>query len=415
MPPKALFRKRTSTKRRSFKKRSYKKRSYKTIRKRSHKYRTYKKKSHKGIPHTRVRTTGTYARPVLQSQLAARKMKIQLLQSYSATTTIPCSTSTGAGALTTQFFCMNTVSPAAFSLTGGTAGAPGDNVVGLNNAIGTASSQHLPRGLTTNLFNYFNYGIVMGGSIRIKIERTSQAANPVDTPVLMALTPLTAVDMIQLVTSAPTRPVYSTNTIVGTGVQAKWDTIINTPGTKTRTMSFINNGPTKGVTLSDSKTYHWMNSEPAAVGVAGSNIWDYVAAVGQRSTGFNGWWALSWYIPTGYSSAADIPINVTVHQRWWVNAFDPVAAALITLEEETKEEEHLDFLKVTRPAPIRHEMRETKDPMRGSVGEDVDMEDEVLITKMLKRSTIAPSAAAPPAPRSPALPPPPMTPAKLKR
>lgn len=408
MPPKAFisYKRKRSTKGRSVKgyarKRSVKHTAY---RKKAYRAkRSYKrsKRSHKGIPHTRVRTTGTYARPVLQSQLAARRLKIQLLQSFSAVTAIPCSTSTGAGALTTQFFCMNTVSPAAFSLTGGTAGAPGDNVVGLNSAIGTASSQHLPRGLTTNLFNYFQYGIVMGSSIRIKHERTSQAANAVDTPVLMALTPMTASDMVQLVTSSPTRPVYSTNVMVGTGVQAKWDTIINTPGTKTRTLSFINNLPGH-VTLHDSKTYAWMNPEPAALGVAGSNIWDFTAAVGQRANGFNGWWALSWYIPAGFSAATDIPINVTIHQRWWVKGFDPIAAALIALEEETKEEEHLDFLKSTRPLPTR---------LTVDTGENKCDTTEDDLYDMLQRTSIATSerreskaAAAPAAPpRTPPVP-----------
>lgn len=282
-----------------------------------------------GLPYTKVRKTGTYAVVVPQSRIAPRKQRIKLEQKYMCQNGLLFGGGAVAGSCDNMFFCVNNISPAAF--TNGGAGASSQNIWGLDADMGACSLANPPRGLNTLLFNNFEYGIVMASELRLKIQRTGNVSNVFDGEFLFALTPVTNAEALQLFTTVGTQPAIGYTTInnwIGATPAQQWTTCINQPGTVVGRIGPFNSGKdTCTIRLRHHQNY--FNTEP---------LWPGYLAYQCTKTA-------PYYLPVTYASfyvftfyqaqayvaqAASIPFATTVTQRWYVHAFEPIPAPILS-------------------------------------------------------------------------------------
>lgn len=284
---------------------------------------TMKKRRRKGLPKTRVTTLGRYVDPIAQARLNPRRAKIQLSQRYTCVDTVP--QSAGVGVISSMFFCNNNISPAAFV-------SPGDNIDGLSTLMKVQSAANPPRGVNQKLFDLFIYGMVMASAIRVRVERTNGPSNLTDGEFYVALTPLSHPDAVQVVGGvAGTHLVYGTNVFTGSTPQQQWDSVIDMPGTRYGRIGNWNGGLSQKVILRMKHNQAYFNPEPSWVAASGSSLWcSRTSPLVFGGTNFWNWYALTFYSPQGIASAAAIPINIMVDQRWYVRAWDPVAPAILT-------------------------------------------------------------------------------------
>lgn len=399
MPPKAFttYKRKRSTKgrsvkgtyarRRSVKHTAYRKKAYRA--KRS--YKRTRRSTKGGLPHSRVRTMGSYSR-VRQSSKAPRKGHFQLSQRIEFLDVIPTAT-TAIGAISNFFIQTNNIGLDSFA-------AAGDNYRSLVASAAVESASYLPRGVNEDVWNQFYHAVVIGTAIKLRFQRSAQSQNPSDYRAYIALTPLdydqwyaTHVDTGATLYAKPT------DTWKGTTASDQWNTCINTPGTVYRELGAIAS-PQMSVTLHGKKNMNYFITEP--LWQANLQYQNFVTGRPNLVNGYQAWWCVTYYQPEGFATAVPCHMSVTMDQRWFVKAYDPVPATLITEADEAVEQ--LRSSLITDRSREYNELKEAKEA-KSAIEDDDDpmsMADFDVALPMSPTPSVKRSAAAPPAPKRPA-------------
>lgn len=363
MPPK----KRSLSSSRKGKKRSYKRHSKKRVKRtksRSWKGHSKKRHSRKGLPHTRIRKTGSFSKSTLQSKNAPRKGNFCIEQKFiypDYAIQIPTADNTSL-CNTYAFFCNNNISPYAFGNSG--AGTSSQNLFGMSAAgFTTRLAVGPPAGVNTLVFNRFQYAMVYGSSLTVRIRRISDPDNVAyDGFIDFAMTPVTFAEAAQLFTGSSTIDWSPVNEWRGSTASLAWSNCLEQPGTITKRIGNLQGPGPHEITLRMKHNQNYFNTEPNWKANPNYTVANTVASCYLPKTAANqyaNYYVLTYYVGGGSATSGGyMPLEIQVDQKWYVHAFEPVPASIVTMEEK-KVSAFVHHLNTTR----MESLRETKEPV----------------------------------------------------